>query len=221
MKILLLLLGFTLLSTTSFSQGEIKIRSGSEKFSVGKVDVIIADVYEADVKYIRKSWKKLIKRYSGDVKMKDEIFADDVLIKRLSSNTVDIYTKINEKSEGVAEIICAVDLGGAYLNINSHSEKYKLFEQILKEFVVEVSKEAVREQIAEQEKGLDKLKKEQEDLVSDKEKKEKEIEDYKQKILDNEAAIEQNIKDQELKKKDIETQKALIITLSEKERAIK
>ena len=217
----LLLLTFVLISVMSFSQGEIKIRSGSEKFSVGEVDVLIADVYEADVKYIRKSWKKLIKRYSGDVKMKDEIFADDVLIKRMSSNTVDIYTKINEKSEGVAEIICAVDLGGAYLNMSAHSEKYKLFEQILRDFVVEVSKDAVREQIEEQEKILEGMKKEQENLVSDKEKKEKEIEDYKQKIKDNEAAIEQNIKDQEVKKKDIETQKALIITLSEKERAIK
>jgi len=220
MKYLLILL-VTVLSLTSFSQKKIEIRSGSESFSVGHVDALIADVYEADAKYVRKAWKKLIKRYSGSVKMKSEIFADDVLIKRMSNNTVDIYTKINEKKDGVVEIICAVDLGGAYLSRGSHPDKFKMFEDILRDFVVQVSKEALREKINDEEKVFSKMEKEQERLVSDNERMKQEIEDYKQKIIDNEAAIEQNEKDQELKKKDIETQKALILSLSEKERAIK
>lgn len=219
MKVLIVF-ALSLMSLISYGQNKIEIKSGSESFSVGNVEVLIADIYEADVKYVRKAWKKLIKRYSGSVKMKSEIFADDVLIKRMSSNTVDIYAKINEKKDGMVEIIVAVDLGGAFLSKGSHPDKFKMFEDILKEFVVEVSKEAVREQIQEQEKIFSTMEKEQVKLVSDNERMTQEIEDFKQKIIDNETAIEQNVKDQELKAKDIETQKALIITLSEKERAI-
>jgi len=215
-----LLLGFIFFVFLSFGQKKIEIKSGNEKFSVGNVDVLKAEIYEADVKYVKKAWKKLLKRYSGSVKMKSEIFADDVLIKRMSNNTVDVYTKINEKKDNVVEIVCAVDLGGAFLSKSSHPDKFNTFESILKDFVVEVSKEAVREKINDEEKIFATMEKEQEKLVSNKEKMTKEIETYKQKILDNEAAIEQNIKDQELKKKDIEVQKALIITLSEKEKAI-
>ena len=220
MKIIIVI-ALSLFSLLSFSQKKIEIKSGSEKFSVGRVDVLIADIYEADEKYVRKAWKKLIKRYSGSVKMKSEIFADDVLIKRMSNNTFDIYTKISDKGDGLVEIACAVDLGGAFLKKSSHSDKFDQFSDILRNFAIDVSKEAVNEQIEDQEKIFVKMGKEQERLVSNNEKMTLEIEDYKQKIIDNELAIEQNVKDQELKKLDIEAQKALIITLSEKEKAIK
>ena len=220
MKVLLVLV-LSFFSIISYSQKKIEVRSGSEKFSVGRVDVLIADIYEADAKYVRKAWKKLIKRYSGSVKMKSEIFADDVSIKHMSDNTFDIYTKIDDKGDGLVEIACAVDLGGAFLKKSSHATKFDQFSDILRNFAIDVSKEAVNEQIDDQEKIFGKMGKEQERLVSDNEKMHKQIEDWKQKIVDNEEAIEQNIKDQELKKKDIEVQKALIITLSEKEKAIK
>ncbi len=208
-------------STVSFSQNKIEIKSGTDKFSVGKADVLIANIYDADVEYVKKSWKKLIKRYSGSVKMGSEIFADDVTIKKLSTNTADIYAKINSKKDNIVEIIVAVDLGGAFLSKSAHPDKFKVFEEILKTFATEVSKEAVREEIDTQEKILSKMEKGQEKLVSDKEKLQSEIEKYKQKIIDNEKEIEQNTKAQEEKQKLIKAQKAVILKLSDKERAIK
>jgi len=225
MKIIIVF-ALSLMSLTLFSQKKIEVKSGSEKFSVGNVDVLITDVYEADVKSIRKAWKKLLKNYSGSVKMKSEIFADDVLIKSMSNNTVDIYTKIEEKKgkpeDGkIVTITCAVDLGGAYLSKSQHPDKFKTFKEILRKFVVEVSKEAVRDEINEQEKIFSGMEKKQEELVSDNEKMHKEIEEYKQKIKDNEKAIEQNVKDQEAQKKTIDEQKVIITSLRDKERAIK
>ncbi len=215
-----LLFTLVIVSVLSYGQQKIEIESGNESFSVGNVDVLKATIYEADHKYVEKAWKKLLKRYSGSVKVKSEIFADDVLIKKMSDNTVDVYTKIKEKKDNVVEIVCAVDLGGAFLSKSAHPNKFKVFKGILHDFVVDVSKEALQERINDEEKIFSKLDKEQTKLVSDQERMTKEIKDYQQKIKDNEAAIEQNIKDQELKKKDIETQKALIISLSEKEKAI-
>ena len=217
---IVVVLALSLMSLISYSQKKIEVKSVTEKFSVGSVDALKTEVYEADAKTVRKSWKKLMKHYNGSVKMKDEIFADDVLIKRMSDNTFDIYTRIDEKKDGIVEVVCAVDLGGAYLSKSQHQERYKVFAGILKDFVVEVSKNAVKQEISEQEKILDKLTKDQEGLVSDNKKMKKEIEDYKKKIADNEKAIEQNAKDQEAKKKDIEKQRAVVVKLAEKERAI-
>ncbi len=220
MKINLLII-LVVVSVLSFGQQKIEITSGNESFSVGKVDVLKATVFEADRKHVEKSWKKLLKRYCSSVKVKSEIFADDVLIKKMSDNTVDIYTKINAKTDNVVEIVCAVDLGGAFLSKSAHPEKFKVFETILYDFVVDVSKEAIRDKINEEEKIFSKLDKDQTKLLSDQKNMTNEIEEYKQKIIDNEKAIEKNLKDQEQKKKEIEAQKALIIGLSKKEKAIK
>jgi len=217
-KLLLVLALFTLLS---YGQKKIEVKACKEKFSVGTVDAYTVNIYEADVKYVKKSWKKLLKNYSGSVKMGSEIFADDVMIKRMSDNTVDVYTKINEKKDGIVEIKCAVDLGGVFLSKSSHPLKHKEFKKILKDFTIKVSKDAVNEKIKDEEKVLKKIENEQENLVSTKEKLTKEIEKYKQKILDNEAIIEQNLKDQEQKKKDIEAQKVVISGLNDKANAIK
>lgn len=204
----------------SYGQKKIEVKSSSEKFSTGTVDALVVNIYEADVKFVKKSWKKLLKGYNGKIKMGSEIFADNALIKDLSSNTVDIYSKINEKKDGIVEIVCAMDLGGVFLSESSNSDKYKVFKKIFKSFAINVSKDAVKEKIDEQEKILKQLSKNKENLISDKEKLSKEIEKYKQKIADNEKAIEQNIKDQAEKTKEIESQKKVVSDLNDKKRAI-
>lgn len=218
MKINLLLILITF-SVIAFSQQKIEVRSGSDSFSIGSREVLVADIYEADVKFVKKAWKKLIKQYNGKIKMGKEIFSDNVMISSLSSNTVDIYTKISKKGD-LVEIVCAVDLGGTFLSEITNSSEFGKFEELLRKFAIEVSKDAIKVQIEDQKKVFSKMEKDQERLISDKSKMEKEIETYKQKIIDNESAIEQNIKDQKLKTLDIASQKVIILDLKEKENAV-
>ena len=210
-----------LLSTIAYSQKKVKITEGSEKFSVGRVDVMVANIYEADKKYVEKAWKKLMKRYSGKVTSKSEIVATDVIIKKMMGDKrVDVYAIVKDGSDGTVLIEVAMDLGGAYLSKTAHPEKYKAAKAVLRDFAVEVSKEAVREQINDQEKILGKFQNEQEKLEKENENLKKSIEDYKQKIKEAEQAIVDNAKAQELKKKEVEDQRKIVIGLSEKERAI-
>ena len=210
-----------LFSTIVYSQKKVQVTEGSEKFSVGRVDVMIANIYEADKKYVEKAWKKLMKRYSGKVSAKSEIVATDVIIKRMMGDKrVDVYALVKDGSDGIVLIEVAIDLGGAYLSKSLHPEKYKTAKAILRDFAVEVSKEAVREQINDQEKILGKFQSEQEKLEKDNANYKKSIEDYKQKIKDAEQAIVDNEKSQENKKKEVESQRQIVIGLSEKERAI-
>ena len=209
-----------LLSSLVYSQKKVKVTTGSEKFSVGRVDVMVANVYEADRKYVEKAWKKLMKRYSGKVSSKAEIVSTDVIIKRLTDKRVDVYAIIQDGPDGTVLIKVAIDLGGAYLSKSLHPEKFKNAEAILRDFAIEVSKEAVREQIEDQEKILGKFQSEQDKLEKNNTNLKESIEDYKQKITDAEQAIIDNEKEQEDKKKAIETQRQLVIGLADKEKAI-
>lgn len=211
----------TILSFTVFSQEPIAVRESNESFSVGNVNALTANVHCSDIKFVEKAWKKAMKKYDGSVKDKSEIFADNILIKKMSANTIDVYAKVRASKEESVEILVAVDLGGAFLSRSLHQDKYKIFENILHDFAVEVSKEAIKGQVDEQQKVLDKIVKAQENLVSDNDNYHKSIEDYKKKIEDAEKAIEQNLKDQEAKKAEIETQKQVLMGLTEREKAIK
>ena len=209
-----------LLSSLVYSQKKVKVTTGSEKFSVGRVDVMIANIYEADRKYVEKAWKKLMKRYSGKVSSKAEIVSTDVIIKRMTDKRVDVYALIKEGSDETVIIEVAIDLGGAFLSKTQHPEKFKTAEAILRDFAVEVSKEAVREQIEDQEKILGKFQNEQDKLEKNNTNLKQSIEDYKLKIQDAEQAIIDNEKEQGEKKKAIDVQRQVVITLADKEKAI-
>ena len=105
-----------LISSFVYSQKKITVTEGNEKFSVGNVDVMIANIYEADKKYVEKAWKKLMKRYSGKVTSKSEIVATDVIIKRMGDKRVDVYATISDGPNETVLIKVAMDLGGAYLS---------------------------------------------------------------------------------------------------------
>ena len=217
---ILILLFLVFMISGAFSQKKVKVIDGKEKFSVGNVDVMIVNIFASDKNYVEKAWKKLLKRYSGKVTTKSEIVATDVIIKKMGDKRFDVYSRIKEGKDNTTIIEVALDLGGAFLSKTQHPQRYKEFKQILHDFSVEVSKEAVREQIDDQEKILSKLEQSQEKLEKEQESLKKTIEDCKQKIKESEEAIAKNNKEQEEKKKEIETQRQVVIKLSEKERAI-
>lgn len=210
-----------LLSTIAFSQKKIKVSEGSEKYSVGQANTLTAEIYEADKKQVEKAWKKLLKKNKGKVSSKSEMIATNVIIKKMGDKDFDVYTLIEESSEGIVTIKVAFDLGGAFLSKSLHPDRFKAAKKFVYNFCVDISKDAVNDKIKEQEKVLGKFEKEQKKLVKEKEKLKKEIEDFKQKIQDNEKAIEGNEKNQETKTQEIEKQRTVVVGLTEKEKAIK
>lgn len=207
-KIFLML--FVITTVTCFGQRKIKIHEEREKIANGTNNALVATIYESTPDAIEKSWKQLMKGYDAKVSNKKEIFADDALIKDMSVNTCDIYAFTRKINDDETELVVAVDLGGAYLSSSEHSSKYKIMEKILKDFAVEASSDAIKEKLKSSQKVLDVLTKDNDNLIRDKEHLEKQIEDYKQKIADNEKSIEKNTSQQADKQKEIENQKTII-----------
>ena len=220
-KISILIVVLLLISFSNFAQKAIKVSATSERFSVGNVDAFSVNIYEADKSFVEKSWKKAMKKYKAKVKVKSEIFADNALIKDMSDNTVDVYAKIIEEKEEGLKFVVAVDLGGIFLSKSSHSDKYKVFEDILRKFAVNVSKDAVLEKAKEEEKILDKIVKTENNLEKEKKNLQKDIEDYKKKIIKAEEDIKKNEEEQVATKEKIKAQEIVVKDIKKKAEAIK
>jgi chromosome segregation ATPase len=204
----LLLVGLAVFTIQVGAQ-EIKVKSGSEKFSSGSHDCLKTTIYYVSKDDAMDKWKSKLNDFK-DEKVKrsgSEIFGDNILIKDWGNNTVDIYSVFEEdKDKKTVTMSVAVDLGGAYLT-SSDKDKYNYMEKLMKEFAVKISKNAVEDELSAAGKVLDKLEDEQKDLESDNKKLKDDIEDYKKKISKAEGDIKDNEGKQGKKKSEIEAQK--------------
>jgi len=203
-----------------FAQKKIEVKESNENIGSGNHNALVITIYEAKINDIEKAWKKLMKDYDAKVDMGKEIFADNALVKSASTNTMDIYAKVESKKDGESVLIVAVDLGGAYMSSSAHSDQFKEIKKIVYDFAVNITKETIAEQIKNETKTLEKLQKVQEGLVKDNTDLHKDIENYKEKIAKAEKDIEKNLADQEVKKKEIETQQKVVELVTEKEKAV-
>jgi hypothetical protein len=153
------------------------------------------DFYSVRTKYNRKT---------------KEYFSDDADIPGIGKgNTVDIYTSIQEKGDG-SEVSVWINLGGAYLSVAEHGDRYLEAEAMMMRFALEASKEKVRMDIKNQEKGLDDMMGELKKMENDKSRLERDIEKAKEEIARAEQEILENLAAQEAKQKEIEAQEELI-----------
>ena len=221
MKKLVLLIIVLYVSSSLYSQTEIKVNETNESIGNGSHNALTVRIYEASTKDVEKAWAKLVKSYKAKVSSKNEIFADNAAVKTISENTVDIYAVVKDKKEVYVEMVVAFDLGGAFLSSSNHPNKFKEAKKIVYDFAVETSKEAIRGQLKAAGKVLKKVEKEHADLIKYNENLHKDIEDYKEKIKEAEKNIEENIKNQETKTKEVEAQRLINEQISEREKAIK
>lgn len=168
-----------------------KVTESVEKIGDGKNNCLVVTIPGAGEDDVAKAWKDKMKDTGGKVSGKKEMFVDDASLPSISSNTIDIYSVIEEKN-GEVRFMVAFNLGGAYLNSKEHASGYKVAEKMIYDFAVEQAKYAIQEKIDEQKDVIDKTTKNVEGLTKDNEKLAKDIEDYKKRIEDAEKSIEDN-----------------------------
>ena len=152
---------------------------------------------------IKKEWKKKLKDLGGKVNDKTVIFGDDCQDKSMGDNSFDVYSLVDELTDGIVRVVVAFDLGGAYLNSTDHPDKFPAAEKLVRDFAVEQSKNLVKSEIESSEKILKALEKNQSGLEKDKEKLQKDIKDYEGKIEENKASIVKNTSDQTSRQKEV------------------
>lgn len=85
------------LSFISWGQ-KISVHEQNEDLGKGKNNALVVTIYGADPGDVEKDWKSMMKDYNAKVSTsKGIMFADNALIKDMGNNTIDIYTRFDEK----------------------------------------------------------------------------------------------------------------------------
>ena len=207
-----------LVAASSCLAQSVGVKNGSEKFSSGSHDAIMATIYENKLDEVMDEWKKVMKDYKNEkVKVNgDEVFGDNILIKDWGNNPVDFYARFEEDAkEKVIKMAVAVDLGGTYLS-SGDKDKHHYVEKMVKEFAIKMTKAPMMAAIKDAEKQHDKLMDNQKDLEKENKNLKGDIENYKEKIKKAEDDVKKNDENQVKKKAEIEAQKKVVDDLKKK-----
>ena len=201
----MLTLGF-LLSLTAWSQAEIS--EGDLAMSQGTNNGLSFSIPTSDEKIAKDVWEKYVKSIKGKTKYNrntNEILTDDAKIKELSANTVDIYAKLTGDKMTVW-----VDLGGAYLNSEDHTDQYAVIEGMIDDYHDAISLHLAEVNLKKQEDALKSLTGDLKRLENENGRYNKAIEKAQQEIAENERLIKVNLSSQDAKKGEISAQQAKV-----------
>ena len=223
MKKQILTLSLAIASLQFFAQ-DIKVRESNESFSNGGHNSLSVTLYVTDVNMVEKEWKSQMKDFGYDKsnEKSNEYFFDNVLMKQLGNNTLDVYSKVTEqKSEKTVTLTAAFDLGGAYLSSSEHKDKFEYVKKVMHDFAVKITKEGLDDQIKDAGKALSNLQGKQADLEKDNKGLADDITNYNQKIKKANEQIEQNKKDIEVKKGEVTAQQKVVESIKAKKESVK
>jgi len=221
LKSILIIAVAGLINISVFAQTKIKVIEVKAKMSQGVRNGLSVNIPVATDKSTEKSWKKLMKGYNAKLSSsKGDLFADNAMISSISTNTMDVYAKIIKTNEG-AKVTFFFNLGGVFLNSSEHSAMYPKAKRIVYNFAIVAAKDAVGDQLADEQKVQKKLEKDLKNLIGDNEKLHKNIADYKNSIKKAEEDIIKNEKSQQTKQKEIGAQKEVVKLVNRKLDAIR
>ena len=215
MKFSGMLLGLLLIGPLSWAQ----VSESKEGMSQGVKNALHIMLPNTTEKLVEDVWKDYMKEYKAkpkyDRKAKEH-FSDDAEITSIGgSNTVDVYARIEERS-GDVDFTLWFDLGGAYLNSDEHSAKYREAEEFLMEFALKVARTKTNEELEEEEKLLKGLESDLNRLERENERFHKEIEKAKERIAQAERDIETNLQEQEKMRKMVQEQTKKVTEVKKK-----
>lgn len=222
MKKHLLLLFVLPFLTLALNAQKIKISVDEKNASIGgsSHNCLVVTIYDASKDDIEREWKSKMKGYDAKVSTKDDIFADNALIKAISENTCDVYARAEKGSnENETKFIVGFLLGETWLT-SSNAASYKAAEQIVKDFAKKMTQDAIADKVKAEEKALNKLNDEQADLAKKNKNLHDDITEYQDKIKKAEADIKTNEDEAAKKKAEIEAQQKIVDAIKARQSSV-
>ena len=166
------------------------------------------------VKVAEDEWKQFTKDYKGKTKedKKGKVwFTDDAQFKKVSDNTIDLYTSFNEVAGGTIVTVW-FDLGGAYLSSSLDSGRAEEAKAVLKKYGHSISKYLAKEHWDMQTKALGDMEKEYKKMQNTQSDMQKKLENLKAEVMQMEAELQQNLTEQQNQQNRIKTQQKVVET---------
>lgn len=213
-KILLLTAMLMTMFSASWAQ---KSTQGKEKSPLGTDGSCLIVELEGQKKNVESVLEAKFKKLKGKKEKGYEAFKEQVF-SEISSNTLDIYYKVETKKDNQSTVIMFLATGyDNWLNMQDHAPELNNAMKMLDKLAAEVRTYELNLAIEAQTKVVEDALKDQEKTVKDYEKLGKDLEKLQKEIEDNKAEQEASKKLQEEQKKTIETEKK---TLDELQKAL-
>lgn len=212
-KIYLIPVMIMMLAAAGWAQ---KSSQGSAKSPLGDNGKCIKIEFEGQKKNVEDVLKKKFKKLKNKKEKGYEAFKAQIF-PEISSQTLDIYYKVNKKGDDKSEVVMFLSTGyDNWLDQSEHGAEINNCMKMLDGLVAEVRKYELELAIGAQTKILEDAVKEQEKLVSENEKLKKELEKLQKEIEENKQNTEDNLKAQEDQKKTVEDEKKVLDELQKK-----
>ena len=204
---------FLLLITFSLQISAQEISEGTKGMNLGTNNSFTISFPDYEDKMVESVWKDFSRQFKGrtkKVKRSNELFTDNATVPSISPNPIDLYTNIKSSGSG-SEMTVWVDLGGIFINSSDHPNQFEGVEELLMDFAQELKVVSIENMLDEQNKEMKTLERDLKKLQNDNDKFHKQIEEWKEKIAENERLIEQNLLDQEAKTTEIQNHREKIL----------
>ncbi len=196
---------------------------GNENFKDGMKNCFSVTIYENDLSKVEKEFKSLLKERKPK-KMeakKGEYLADDALFAEWENGLVDVYFKLKEIKKNEIQLITAYELGFGFLSSEKDKSRAEFIKKYLSDFAYKLSAEAVNDQIKDATKVAAKLEDKTKDLVKENESLNKEVANFKEKIVKAENDLKENANNQSKTKAELEAAKSALEKVKDKLSALK
>ena len=201
-------------STPAFTQLDEKDQSMSE----GVQNALVIELNGSDKKRAEKIWRSYAKSF-GKVEYNrraKEFLVKEATVPAVQADSIlSIYTKFDEYDD-MTRAFFWVKKDEQFISSSSHSDATDGISAVLSEYMIQVEKEVVKDELKEEEKELKKLQKELEKLEKRNKDLHKDIEKARENIRKAESEIERNILEQADKKIQIEEQVKAVSEVSDK-----
>ena len=175
-KFWIALLFFFGLAYSAQAQIEAQVREESRPMSQGSFNALVMDLPGTQRKEVESAWRKHIGQFKGGKtsfnKRSGEVFSDDIRLKEMSDNTVDVYAKVVDAKDGT-QIAVWFNLGAVYLSSNDFPERYPSADRLLKDFAKTLTNSLLADELKAQEKLQKTLEKELKSLERQQKSEEK------------------------------------------------
>ena len=152
--------------------GKLEVESGNQSFGEDVHHAYTITIYDVKDNFVSGQWKDHIKEKGGKVSVKKGVAsAEQASLPEIHSDPMDILTTFEEdKKSDAVKMNVAFVLDGQAVNPDDHPELHAKAEDAMYELSLSLNRAVVGEQVAEQEKALEKLEKDLESLKKENEK---------------------------------------------------
>jgi len=195
---------------------DVVVGAEEKEFSKGKHPAVVVTIPQATVEDVEDAMAKLIK--SGMFKKVDksggELSMMETTLKEISKEPMNVYSLVQPAEEGGTRMWAFFEQDSVFVGESQNQQAFLKAKDVVRNFGVEVYKDAVRKELEMEQNKLDELQKNLGKMLKENAGLVERNRLNESKISLKEGDIESNLSNQENKRKEIQSQHQLVLSAS-------